>query len=663
MAADAFQGFRQWKLWFPCRFFSINAAAITLMAVAMKLPVDLSDDMSDSSHDMLAKMICILFLVTMLANSLRSLGIMNDRELLLNIIALGILIITITVNVLIQFSIMLPFPVMIPMLIFIFSLLWPFSVALTVPETRRILQHQYKELQGLVSNHQEINFSSKALIIYAKKYWMMAETGNPQFAIACSPVSSAFGVLCSFIACSSFTLFIILFSDTSYFLYGKYIFSDYKWSIDVILILQLLGATVGSIAPIFRCLTATSHFKLSQELSKNHLNVFRVEKQRIQRLQMWKSSHVSSHILGRHCKMVFHNIKNMILNIFIAVQIMVVVICNTICLIPITFLIFLSCTYYFCKSLLRSFKEEADESNIHMRSEMEEYVGYVLQIEVKAKLSKKILRNMLNSMTRLLHESEKKEPDNLMTLLKKSTGFYGVIEFDNEQVPPLHSEEIQSCWSLVAVTLTAIALSLPKANFHVQGLLASMREGLDFVTHIEESLNANDELVKAKKAARRVWTDVEVYCRWLQIDLQNKARKGKTPKEILQWLGDEAAKIVIQFKTRKNVSLDHSLCKFIAASCMYKISQTILLHCNGQENWPTDEDLFEWISTIIADLLCACFTNLPRVITMKCHEDAIEKREDNIRTAAQLLGRSIKILKMLKKRQLPNLDMESMGVH
>ncbi|KAL7617140.1 hypothetical protein Lser_V15G01824 [Lactuca serriola] len=420
MAADAFQGFRQWKLWFPCRFFSINAAAITLMAVAMKLPVDLSDDMSDSSHDMLAKMISILFLVTMLANSLRSLGIMNDRELLLNIIALGILIITITVNVLIQFSIMLPFPVMIPMLIFIFSLLWPFSVALTVPETRRILQHQYKELQGLVSNHQEINFSSKALIIYAKKYWMMAET-------------------------------------------------DYKWSIDVILILQLLGATVGSIAPIFRCLTATSHFKLSQELSKNHLNVFRVEKQRIQRLQMWKSSHVSSHILGRHCKMVFHNIKNMILNIFIAVKIMVVVICNTICLIPITFLIFLSCTYYFCKSLLRSFKEEADESNIHMRSEMEEYVGYVLQIEVKAKLSKKILRNMLNSMTRLLHESEKKEPDNLMTLLKKSTGFYGVIEFDNEQVPPLHSEEIQSCWSLVAVTLTAIALSLPKANFHVQG--------------------------------------------------------------------------------------------------------------------------------------------------------------------------------------------------
>ncbi|CAH1442188.1 unnamed protein product [Lactuca virosa] len=96
---------------------------------------------------------------------------------------------------------------------------------------------------------------------------------------------------------------------------------------------------------------------------------------------------------------------------------------------------------------------------------------------------------------------------------------------------------------------------------------------------------------------------------------------------------------------------------------MYKISQTILLHWNEQENWPTDEELFELISTIITDLLCACFTNLPHVITMKCHDDAIEKREDSNRTAAQLVGRSKKILKMLKKRQLPNLDMESMRVH
>ncbi|GJW43289.1 hypothetical protein Tco_0072088 [Tanacetum coccineum] len=43
MAADTFQGFRQGKLWFPCRFFSLNTSSITVIAIAMKLlPVDLT---------------------------------------------------------------------------------------------------------------------------------------------------------------------------------------------------------------------------------------------------------------------------------------------------------------------------------------------------------------------------------------------------------------------------------------------------------------------------------------------------------------------------------------------------------------------------------------------------------------------------------------------
>ncbi|KAL7617143.1 hypothetical protein Lser_V15G01820 [Lactuca serriola] len=426
MAADAFQCFWQWKLWFPCRFFTINAASITLIAIAIKLPVDLDTDMSDTVY-MIAKSASIIFLVTMVANFLPSLGLIDDKELLMNMLAFGILIITSSVNVWIQFSTIGPFTTPIQLLILILPLPWPFSVAMIVPASRRSLQHHYEKLHGLASDPQEINFSGKRLIRYVKEYWMMAEIGNSQFVIACSPVSSTFGII----------------------------------------------------------------------------------------------------------------------------------------------------------------------------NNVEEYSAYVIQIEADTKLSKRILRRTLNSIIRLLHEDEEKEPRNLTKLLKKSTGFYGVVEFDNDQVPRLHQEEMQNCWSLVTVTLTAIALALPKiAKCHVKGLLAGMREGLEFVTHIEESLNENGDYVKARKAARRVWTNVELYCRWLQIDLQKKAPKGKTSKEILQWLGDEAAKVVIQFKTRKNLSIDHSLRKFIAASSMYKISQTVLLHCSEQESWPIDEELFEFISTI-----------------------------------------------------------------
>ncbi|KAL7618590.1 hypothetical protein Lser_V15G01833 [Lactuca serriola] len=596
MVADVFRGFGQWKLWFPCRFFTINAASITLIAITTKLLVDLSTNVSDN-HENIAKCVSIMFLITMLANFLPSLGLMNDKELLLNTVALCILILTINVNMWIQ-VIVAQSSLVSWTTIFLLILLipWPFSVALTGSASRRALQQRYKELHSLASNGQEIKFSSKGLKRYVKQYWMMADTGNPQFVIACSAVSCAFGDVCLVLAFNSVIILVNQFVDISNF---QNYDSDYKWSVNVIITLQSLGVILGSIAPIFRCLTTTGHFNLSMTWSKHHINVFRVEKHWIQTLQLWKSSPVPKHIPGSHCKK--------------------------------------QCGIRYGRI-------------------------YVLQIEPDAKLSKRILRNALNSITRLLQESEKKEPRNLMKLLEKSKGFIGIVEFDNDQVPPLHPEEVQNCWSLVAVTLTAIALALPDiANCHVNGLLSSMKEGLQFVRHVEESLNANDELVKARKAARHVWTNVEVYCKWLQIDLQNKAHKGKISKEILKWLGDEAAIIVIQLKTRKNVCLDHSLRKFIVASSMYRISQTILLHCNEQENWPTDDELFEFISIIIAYLLCACFTNLPRVITMKCHDNAIEKREESIQIAAQLLGRSKKILKMLKKRQLPNLDMESIG--
>ncbi|KAJ0687438.1 hypothetical protein HanRHA438_Chr11g0529331 [Helianthus annuus] len=651
MALDAIHAVWQWKLWFPNKFFTLNAATITLIAIAMKLPVDL-DPSSDYVYSI--KIISIFFLVTMLANFLPSLGLMDDKELLMNTVALAILVITVVVNMGIQFYTLAYFYTSIP---FIYPILWPFSVALSISTIRKKLEHRYKESQQLVLSHQEKMFSYKELKLYVKTYWMMTETRNPQFVIACSPVSSAFGVICS--------LFILVFglhirptiSDIRYNKFGN---SDYKWSLAIILMVQFIGVVVGSIAPVFRCYTYMGYYTLSKKWSKNQLNVFRVEKHWIQRFQNWKRYLVHSHIPGRHCKILSHNIKNTILNLFTVLHISVLVICKTICLIPRAFLILLSFSWCFFESYFKRFKKRANTSNSDVRSEIEEYSSYVVQVEEEAKLSNRVLRNMLHSITRLLNESEQKEPRNLLMLLEKSVGFNGVVEFDNDRVPPLYPEETRYCWSLVVVTLTATAMALPNIeNGHIKGLLSSVGEGLQIVKHIEECLNVNGDLVKARKAARRVWRELEVYQTWLQIDLQNKARKGKTSKEILKWLGDKAAKIAIHFKSSKMSSIDHSPCKFILASSMYRISQTILRHCN-EKLW-NGEELLEWISTTIADILSACFINLPRVIKMKCYHHAIEKRGDYIQNAAKLLGKSKKILKVLKARQLPNIDVDSMA--
>ncbi|KAD3337624.1 hypothetical protein E3N88_33144 [Mikania micrantha] len=519
MAADVAYGFWQWKLWFPNKIFTLNAATITLIAIAMKLPVDLT---SDTSHEYyyhagsieITKMVSIVFLLTMLANFHPSLGLMNDKELLTNIVALGILVSTITVNIIIQSFTQLHLVSIISMPLLIFPFALPFSIALSVSTSRKILEQRYKESQQLVSSHQVKRYSSKDLKCYLKKFWMMTETCDPQFAIVFSSVSCAFGAICVYIAIG-FVTQAIYFNDFWY----------------------------------------------------------------------------------------------------------------------------------------------ADE-----HSSIEEYTMFVVQIEEETKLSERILRNSLNSINRLLDKFEKKEPKYLMKLLEKSKGFNGLIEYENDQVPPLCVEEIHSCWSLVLVTLTATSMALPNiANSHFKGLLSGMKEGLQIVRHIEKCLNVDGDSAKERKAARRLWTEIEVHRTWLQIDLQKKARIGKTSKEILQWLGDEAAKVVIQFCSRKKPSIDDSHYNFVLAGSMYRISQTILLHYKEQENWSNDEQLFEWISTIIADVLLACFTNLSRVIEIKCHHHAIEKRGENIRSAAQLLGKSKKILKILKARQPFNIDQDSMA--
>ncbi|XP_076938711.1 uncharacterized protein LOC143606994 [Bidens hawaiensis] len=305
-------------------------------------------------------------------------------------------------------------------------------------------------------------------------------------------------------------------------------------------------------------------------------------------------------------------------------------------------------------------KAKASMPNEDGSFEIKEYSMYVLQVEEEAKLSDRILRNTLRYITQQLQASEKKEPRNLMVLLEKSVGFNGVVEFENDQVQPLYQDETHNCWSLVVVTLTSIAIALPNiAPCHMKSLLSGVREGLQIVRHIEECLLGDGGTLEIRKATKLMWAEVEVYRSWLHIDLQKMARKGYTSKQILKWLGDEAENIMREFKSNKKPSIDQSPYKFILASSMYRITQSMLLQWNEQTSWPNGEKLFDWISTIIADILCACFTNLPRVIKIMCQHHAIEKRGDNIRIAAELLGKSKKILKILKARKLPDMNVES----
>ncbi|KAG6384051.1 hypothetical protein SASPL_156151 [Salvia splendens] len=188
MAADAFIGFRSKRYWLPSKCFSLNAFSLTILAVTMKLPVDLtSTDLS--SIDQYARISSLLFMSTCMNNFIISLGSMENNEIVLNLAALGVLVITIMVNICIHIVQMHPFtsgvfymllPQIASLVIMLLFLAMSCSMSLMLPTAKTYLELKYNEMHILVSSRQ-LDESIDEVGILVKGYWVMAETSNPQF--------------------------------------------------------------------------------------------------------------------------------------------------------------------------------------------------------------------------------------------------------------------------------------------------------------------------------------------------------------------------------------------------------------------------------------------------------------------------------------------------
>lgn len=88
----------------------------------------------------------------------------------------------------------------------------------------------------------------------------------------------------------------------------------------------------------------------------------------------------------------------------------------------------------------------------------------------------------------------------------------------------------------------------------------------------------------------------------------------------------------------------------ICANSMYRITKTIMLTYQANNDQVSQEDLFAKLSSMISGIVAACLTNLPEVITLKCHTSEIEKREESVNAAATLFGKTSEIINTLTDR-------------
>ncbi|KAG9148841.1 hypothetical protein Leryth_023177 [Lithospermum erythrorhizon] len=679
MAIDALQGIKNRKFWFPCKYFSLNATTLTLIAVATKLSVDLNTSMP-RKQDQLAKLSSSVFICTAMGNFLPSLGSMENKELLTNMIALVILIITVIVNTCIQLATGVIYmfwkehAVVMYLMLSLLGIL--ISSALTIPATKFYFEQKYSnkyEEAMKACQYQATTCKFKKLRDDLARFWMMAHTSSPQFVIARLATCTASGAACllSTVVLAEATLQSVLIPGSLRFCHGD---SDYKWSATLILFTQIVAIGVGSIAPAFRWSNAIN-FHCPKNSAKDFSYDFKVEDYWIRSLRQWKEYPLVLGIYGRCFRKIVQDMKDKFLAISILVQKITVLFCKFLQFISIFFAGCLVSTLHLLGNLINllrcckvSNSSEESRSNSHHYPEAD-LDKYVLHLEGEEKLIALMMRRNLDATNQWIKMGEKKQPKRLLQLIKDlpKTGFEGVRKFDTDIAVSLapRFQEPPNCWALPVVTLTSITIALCSNEYHlVKELISSVKEGLGLIRIVDEYLDLDGELACARKAADMVWLGVDNKFKWLDLNLLKIMVSERNPREILKELADKAKSMVIEFlEDKENGEFVKETpskwpIRILAANSMYRISETLLQSLDSRD---TSETQFGKLSLMISDIMGACLTNLRRVISMQCQKSAIEEREEMVRNAMVLFGKTKTLLHIFDDHPLPDVHPDDLA--
>nr|GMD05872.1 uncharacterized protein LOC109157637 [Ipomoea batatas] len=368
-----------------------------------------------------------------------------------------------------------------------------------------------------------------------------------------------------------------------------------------------------------------------------------------EKLVEWRQGSIPMRFKRRSIRKLLHNIKWLILTFCIGLQAMIVI-----CMLPLILLVNplgKLINHYLGKNFHKN-KASNDPRELEV-----DLNCFVILLEGEKKFSKKLLRKIINRMDNHVEKGHKQRPQNLLSLLKQSFSFDGVVSFDSNRVPRLLSGEPPNCWTLPVVTLTSIAIAIPNiASEHVDWLVSSVNEGLRYASLIDV-LGEKRGLKSIKNAADVVWVGVELHRKWIDMDLERKIGDTSSTKDIIQDLADVAERIVMEFSSNDNIILVENPLYWpsnvLAANSMYRITRTIMLYYENNEYQA--EELFRKLICMIADILAACLTNLPHMITTKCISNAIEERLESVRDGAIIFGETEDILKFFEEHKLSSV--------
>ncbi|KAK9159673.1 hypothetical protein Syun_006014 [Stephania yunnanensis] len=248
---DAYAGFRNRKRWLPCRLFSLNSITLTLLSIAVKLPLDLTSSMP-RVQDQLSKLTGTTLICICMGVFMPSLGTCRESESFNNMAALSIFVVTIAVDVCIQMYTGVIILYRAEHIIILFCMmillvaLWHFA--------SRIHSQNEVSHDGI----KDIFMKGKGSMLHRLKVsYLRGYDSNPQFMLWRRPLSILVATLCmiSLVVLMRVT-FRYLVSKTPDICEGV---SVYKWSMASIVISQVTTVVVGGLATTFRLFSLFGH--------------------------------------------------------------------------------------------------------------------------------------------------------------------------------------------------------------------------------------------------------------------------------------------------------------------------------------------------------------------------------------------------------------------
>lgn len=606
MAFDMVHGFVRRKLYLPCKLFPVNSFTLSIVAVATKIPVDLTTSMP-RCVDQLSKLTGTAFLCISLGFFMPSLDIMKTSEGYANMGALSIMVITVVVNMCIQMATGVVFAfttehfIIIICMLVLLILLW--SSTLSLKGHRNWLLDDYthlmrddlkdvysKDLQGL-----------RPLL---EKLYFLCHIGNSQSQVYRTKNCHTVGLLCAI------TSIVVLEAALRSFAFKEWRFrsgvSDYGWSIPLVVVTQIFTIIVGAFTVIVRGHTLLNHISIEDKPICAREEFWNKE------LLYLRNKKPSFKSLGKCPTSILHVIKDFIINVLMTLQ-------DGVCLgtqfvvIPFYFLNkFLAWMMMKMKIniVLDMHHNVVAASEISNHREIFAYDGVLKNWIIE--ISKKDMERRMNAFKRdypghLIRLLEDNVPQSQCTLMKELQITAQVLQISEYRV---------SIFSLL-VLARMIANMIPNLK---EDVIQSLKESFQIIYFIDQSTNTSsphNEFIW--RIAMELWEDWDNPKHWFETEVMSDFKKPSGESSQQELSQDESELCSNPLELIRN-ALQRISYKFKWSNDEMKFEVTIICKFILDRQCATTEKLHKFMEITFVEMLHFLIRRLPLAILNKLYD-------------------------------------------